>query len=237
MIAKRLCVCVALLLAMGFVGQAAQAKDREKKQRPEKVKSVLRGEHAEMVKELQLSAEQQTQLEQAVTANQAAMKAWYEGENGQKLRELGAQMKQAKGDKEKQAALRKEIQPLNASRAELSKQAHDRVMAVLTPEQQQRWAGCQLYRGLARRYKKYDLTDQQASAIRTACDAAAPQIGQLKEGDRKAKGEILKQLQQNVNEQIITDEQRQKMAADAEKAKQRRHKPGKDKPEQDNQDG
>ena len=91
----------------------------------------------------------------------------------------------------------------------LQTQRSEQIVAILTPEQKAKWAGFTLYRSVMRRYKRCKLVADQDKQIRDACAAAAKTMPATT--DRKGRGAAMKKLYKDIEEKILTDDQREEL--------------------------
>ena len=96
---------------------------------------------AAMEKVLDLTDEQKTALEEKIAEGKKAMGTWMKGEEGQKLKELMTQLKEAKTAKnaEDVKRLMGEMKELMKARKQVMDEANAAVLEVLTEEQQVKW--------------------------------------------------------------------------------------------------
>ncbi len=139
------------VLMLVVVAPAAKKDKGAEKGKPDKVakgekpdkpkKGGSSASFGAMAKILELTEDQQAAMKKAFAESKKAMAAWMKGEEGQKLKELMTQLKEAK-----KANQTEDIKPLMAQIKELSK-ARQEIMAgaktaaldILTPEQKAKW--------------------------------------------------------------------------------------------------
>ena len=192
---------------------------REKKVRPGKDKSALRGEYAIMVSELKLTDDQKAKLVEIVKAQGEAKKA--AAEKSAPLKKEMAEAKKA-GDKDKLKELGAKLKELRGD----PKADQAAIQAILTDEQKAAWAGFNVFRNACRKFGKAKLTDDQKKAIRDLCAKGDVKLT----GDKKADNAAIKALTEKISADILTDEQRKAMAP---KPKVKRDKPAGDKKPRD----
>jgi len=185
-------------------------------QRNAKPKSALKGEFAAMVKECNLTADQQAQLEVKVKAMNAALADWdaQHKEQVDKLKTDLAAAKEAK-DKAKSKELGAQKKALDTERAGLMKQHRQGIKDLLTPEQQQAWAVYQLQQEVIKHFAKAALTDDQKAKIKPLCVDAQKELAKLGADDAKGEKALKTKLFSDVEQQILTADQRALMAAPA----------------------
>ncbi len=214
---KRALWTVAALAAIALLAGAATAGDenapaggKKNRAKPDKKETVLRGRYAQLVKELDMTDDQQAKLTELVKQHNEAMKAWT-GRHGERMKELQAQFKQAKtdGDKEQAKQLREQMKALSAERAKIESEHWKQVMGILTPEQVQAWHAHQFEAMAMRLDKKVDLTEDQKARISELAKAAAAQTAGA--ADAKARTQARRDFHQAVMNAVLTDEQKAKL--------------------------
>jgi len=221
----------------GKEGKKRDAKAAQKKDGGDKgEKKGLRGQYAQMVRELGLDEAQQAKLAEFAKAKEQAMNA-FQQENGEKMKELREVMKGE--DKAKAEQAEKDLKALMAKRGEIEKKHQDAILGILTPEQAKKWQGFQLFQLVMRRYKRLDLSEEQNAKVRELCGAVGADFAA--QADKKAKGEMLGKLNKDIAEKVLNDEQRAKMTAHDEKGRDGGKKPEgerkkKDKPAEEKAD-
>jgi len=210
-----------LVLVAGPVALAEEAKEKapakEKAAAKEKpAKDALRGEYAIMVSECKLTDQQQADLKAKIKARDTALEEWTKA-NGDKLKAADEAAKKAREAKDKDAIKKTgdELKTLQTERTKITDQFETDVQAILTAEQKAAWAGFRVYRAAMMRYKKVNPSEEQTAKIKAACDQAAKEIGEVKADEKaaaKAKNEIQAKLQKNIEETILTAEQREALA-------------------------
>lgn len=216
---------MALLLAClpAVVAQSADVaggkpkRARKKRERPQRKPKGPQGEYAIMAKVLNMDTDQQAKLMEIVEANGKAMKEWATGPSGQKLKELSEASREARKakDREKMKQISQEMKPLAAERNKLQADRKASIMAILTDEQKAAWAGFVVYRNTMRRFKRCKLTEDQDKQVRDLCSAAAKTMPDS--SDRKAYREAVNKLNGEVEEKVLTPEQREELKKRPEK--------------------
>jgi Spy/CpxP family protein refolding chaperone len=170
-----------------------------------------KGEYAIMAKVLEMDSTQTAKLTEAVEASQKALKAWDDSDSGKKYKEFEDALKKAKADKdkEKSKSLGDQMKPLAKERSDLQEAQKANIMALLSPEQKAKWAGFVVYRTVIGKYKRVDPTDDQDKQIRQLCEAAAK--GMPDASDKKAHGEAIKKLTDEIEQKVLTDAQREEL--------------------------
>lgn len=204
--ARVVSVLIACVLTAG-IAQGQQEQDnagrRGKRKAAGKPKTQLRGDYAQMSKELGLDEGQQARLTAIAQQEQAAVKAWQEA-NKQKLEALDAEFKQAREDKD-----REKLRSVAGQRTEMKTQMEKvtqpfqaQAQALLTAQQKQKWQGYLVYRNVTGKLRRCKLTEQQQEQIREMAGKVS--------AETKDPAEAEKQLMAKATE-ILTEEQRQKM--------------------------
>jgi hypothetical protein len=242
----------ALLLAIPALADEDDPGDEEKPKKvkrekkpkaPKEEKSRLRGEYAMMVSVLKLDEAAQAKIEEQVAANQAALKAWDE-QHGQAYKDKRKAAKEAQ-DKEEKKRLMEEADQLRAERNALAEAGREKVMDLLTEEQKKTWEGFVLWRGMARRYRKADLTDEQKDAAVALCVEAAPTLPSADDAEKRTeRKEALDKLGEKING-LLTPEQVEAMSkpkadkgegGEEKPRKERKHKDKDEKHEEEDAD-
>lgn len=216
-LAVLLLVAAPALAAKKEAGAAGEAA-KEKPAKPEKVakakpeKSVITGENKEMCDWCSLTAEQQTQLEAAIKARNEKVKAWEET-NAQALKDIQAKIAEAKtaNNKDAMKAAQDQMKPLSEARKKVEDEGEAAILAVLTADQKDQWAGYPLYKSTTGRLKKANLTEDQTKRIRDMAIASGKQIAAA--ADNKAKGQVQKKFTEDVEQTVLTAEQREALKA------------------------
>ena len=209
-----LCGLAVLTLACPTMAAKDDKKAADKAGKKGEGKGALRGYYAIMSSVLELSDEQKAQLTGKIEARNAALKAWDEGEKGQKFAELIKKSKDA--DKDAAKEIRKEAAALRKERVEAEASHKSKIMAVLTDEQKTTWEGHLLYTQMMRQFKKLAPTEAQEGKIRALCAAKAAEA-QAAADDPKALRTLRTDLAAAITKDILTDEQRAKLTEKKEK--------------------
>jgi Spy/CpxP family protein refolding chaperone len=201
--------------------EAGGKKARKKGARDRKARQPRKkgpgGYYGIMMKVLEMDEDQKAKLMQAVQDSQKALKDWEAGPSGTKYKELTEARKQAAKDKDKEKAksISQQLKSLQKERAELQAAQKALVMDVLTPQQKAAWAGHELYTSVMRRYNRANLTDDQKLKLKEHCVAKSATMPDA--SDRRARGQALKKLYEEIDEKILTDEQREALKRKPEK--------------------
>jgi len=211
-------ISLALICPGAFPKDAVGADEKPKKARQKRDKKPRqpkkggpRGEYAIMVKLLEMDTDQQAKLMAAIEKQNQAMKDWEASQNGQKYKELMAEAKKARADKdkEKMKSIYEQLKAIRKEREELSAAQKAMVMGILTDEQKAKWAGFSLYRTMMGRFKRCNLTEEQQASLRELCQVAAKDMPDR--SDRKAYGQAMRKAYESVEEKILTDAQREEL--------------------------
>lgn len=196
---------------------AAKEKAATGKPAAEKQSSAgaLKGEYAMMVRELKLTEAEQAKLKEKVDAKDAALATWDKA-NADKVKAAQDAAKKAKESTDKEA-MKKTSEELKAITAERTKIQSDGMAAIygaMTAEQRQTWEGFTLFRSMSARFRKADLTTEQDAKIRPLCDQAAKEILAVKGDEKtaqKTKSEIQAKLRKQIEDTILTADQKAAM--------------------------
>jgi Spy/CpxP family protein refolding chaperone len=168
----------------------------------------------EMVQTLALTEEQQTQVKEKLLALGKADAAW-QAENGEKLKELRAAVTQAQKGGDNKEAMKKALgdrKALEAGRTAVVAPLKKAVLAVLTPEQLAKWNAMQLATMVTRRWRKVELTEKQSADILALCEKALKANPELNLSERKTVYPVVKAIADKAYTDILTEEQRAKVA-------------------------
>jgi ribulokinase len=152
-----------------------------------------------------------TEKAQALTAT---LKDW-DTKNKEKIDKLVADQKAARQAKDK-AALKQISADLATARSErvaLEKAGRKEIMDLLTPEQQQAWTLYQLQNSVLKQFARAKLTDEQVAKIKDLCVAAQQEMAAVPADDAKGHAKVKAKLIKSVQEQVLTDAQREAMKA------------------------
>ncbi len=180
---QRLLGSVCVLLAV-FAASSVSAAQRPQKS----VEETLKEELDLMVKECKLNDDQQKTLKEKFKARQDALEAW-DKTNAEKMKTAqdaaAAARKGTDADAKKKAA--GDLKALQTEREAAAAEADKAILAALTDEQKNTWAGAQLSAVTLAKYKKATLTDDQTAKIKAACLVAAKELNAITGDDRKDK--------------------------------------------------
>jgi Spy/CpxP family protein refolding chaperone len=204
--------------AVAFAEDAAKPADKPAAKAKADRAPALKGLYAQMPGELSLSEEQKAKILTISTERDAAIKAWNQT-NEAKLKELRAKAESAMGGGDKAGAkdARDEAARLKAEQTAIGDKYDDQIEAVLTPDQQARWAGYKLYVGNAGMFKKLNLTEEQKNQLKERYIQAGAQIKAA--GTPKEKSAIGAKIREQAEADILTAEQRAALTAEREAAK------------------
>jgi hypothetical protein len=233
-LAVLLLVAAPALAARKEAGAAGEAKAKpakaEKAPKAKPEKSVITGQYKEMCDWCSLTAGQQAQLEAAIKARNEKAKAWEEA-NAQALKDIQAKMAEAKtaNNKDAMKAAQDQMKPLSEARKKVQDEGEAAILAVLTADQKDQWAGHGLYQGAVSRMKKANLTEEQTKRIREMAMASGKQIAAAQ--DTKAKGAAQRKFMEDIEQTVLTAEQREALKAPPKEKPEKPAKEPKAKPE------
>ena len=170
-----------------------------------------------LVRECKLPAQQQEAVKAKIKARDEALAKW-DAANGEKVAAAEAAAKEARsgGDADKKKQTSAALRELRTAREQSAAEASAAVLATLTDDQKAAWGAYELYKSLAGRYRRVELSEEQIAKVKLACRFAAKDIAGIDPDDSKAKrvkGEVNKKLQWAINALVLNDEQRTMMAA------------------------
>ncbi len=203
-------VLAAFALSAVVFASAASAQEDAKPKKDPKPRSAIRGEYAQLALAAELTEEQKAKLETLAADYQQAQKAWMEA-NSEKIEQLNTEMKQARDAKDKDAVQRVagQMKSLREEQMKMKAEHWEKVNALLTPEQQQKWQAFQMKRQMLATFAKADLTDEQKSRIEfLAADAAKAAAAAEDDQARKA---VVDDLKATIQQDVLTAEQREKL--------------------------
>ena len=201
-------LAAALALAAPVLAQEEGGEGAAKETKP-----VLRGEYAMMAGECKMDDAQKAALAAAVAAKDEAMKP--DRERSGALKKDLAAAKEA-GDKEAVKRIGEEMKTLQEQQGAIETEHQAKILAVLTSEQRETWEGFCLWRDLMQRYRRAELADEQKAQVRTLANQAASEALAVRgdeEEARKAREAIQKNLRAHIEAEILTAEQKEKLAA------------------------
>jgi len=171
-----------------------------------------------ILKELNLSEDQQKQVQQIMSTQRQAQKNW-RNENQAALKDLQKQLQDAKdsGDKDKIKAANQGIEKIEQSRKALHENVIKQLKDVLTPDQLEkarkfmqegREQDGEVHPGMRvlDRLKGLDLTEDQKTQARAIFDAARKKADALT--DPTEKQLIMKVAREKIETDVLTDAQR-----------------------------
>jgi len=196
-----------------LAGAAVEARERGRRRTREPEESL----YDQLVRECKLTAEQQAKAKAKIKAHDDALAAWDKA-NAEKMTAAEAAGKEARSGQDADAKKKAttELRTLRKAREEAGAEAAAAVLTVLTPEQKTAWGAYQLYRSIAGRYRRAELTEEQLAKVKAACAFAAKDLAEIDDSDSKAKkarGAVSQKLQWAINALVLTPEQRKTLAA------------------------
>ncbi|MFP4052659.1 MAG: hypothetical protein ACLFV7_02220 [Phycisphaerae bacterium] len=187
-------------------------REKAKKNKGEKASKPRQGEWEKVwmvvVKEVELTEDQQATLKQKVEAKQQAINEWKQA-NAAKLAELKKSYNEAKNaDKAKAKGIRIEMGKLSAEQKKLEAEKQAECMAVLAADQKAKWEGVQMFNKVIRRYRKVNLDDGQKTRMKEICIAGVKDIEAAEGKNKKA---AVKKVEQGCAA-VLTAEQREQVS-------------------------
>lgn len=178
-----------------------------------KPKALLAGMHAEMARVVGLDEAKQKQIAQLNEQRAAALQE-YDKANAEKLKAAQADLAKAREAKDKDAIKKAQeaVSAIQQPRAEIAAKSWKEMLAVLTPDQRDKWHQHLVMRTVKERYAKAQLTDEQLNA---ASAALAKLAAGLDLSDNKLRSDVTKKLSEQVQSTILTEPQKQAMKAAA----------------------
>ncbi len=212
-----LAVMVGVVL-LGSVALAEEGAPGDRKQRRMRVREEARkGRLERMVKDLDLTAEQQKQVKQILDTHQQAIENWMK-ENGEDLKALREQMRKARKDKDHEAlkGLRKKMADGTKGRRELHAALRKQIDAVLTDKQKaqakkmryQRYRAVIGARMVHRALGQVNLSNEQKEKVKKI--VADTKTAADKAKTPKEKGELWQKAVKTIKSDVLTKEQAKK---------------------------
>ena len=163
-----------------------------------------------MVQVLALGPESAGTLQRAFADRDEAVEGWIQGERGQRLIELEAQMVAAANARDLAGVKRTtgEAKPLRNELRQLIADHEEAILGTLTSEQQVQWKGYEVSRKMLDLMKPLNLAFDQAQAIESA---GAPAVFEaIQRGEPTPKAAAFLDLEQWVEGQVLDEAQRAK---------------------------
>ena len=155
-----------------------------------------------MLKAINPTPEQETQLKDKAKAMGAALAKW-DYDNGANVRTLEKQVMDA------QAAL----QPLRDQRDKLTADQRTALLTILTPDQKVALTAARLQEQVTGGRERSQLTDEQVAKVKAICEQAVKDAGPTIETDRNAAEALRSKVAQAIRDQVLTDAQRAQLDA------------------------
>lgn len=208
---KRIVMVMVVAALAGGAIAAREGRRRGRGRQPEE--NLLEA----LTRECKLTDKQEAGIKAKIKARDDALAAWDKA-NGDKVEAASAAAKEARsgGDADKRKQTSAAVRALKTAREESAAEATAAVLTVLTDEQKLAWSGYQIYKSLAGRYRRAELTEQQQAKVKIACAFAARDIAAIDPNESKAKRmktEVTKKLQWAINVLVLTAEQRKTLAS------------------------
>ncbi|MDY7009805.1 MAG: hypothetical protein SVV80_03540 [Planctomycetota bacterium] len=197
--------------AMAAEGAGSEQRRRNRQHRMERRKDLFE----RLVKELDLSADQQAQVKQIIETHNQAVENWRK-EKSEDLETLREQMEKARKAEDAEAlkTLREKVTGIFKGRRELQEAMHKQIKEVLTKEQNAK-AEKMFQRGLRavmgagmihRALGQLDLSDEQKEKIRKIHENYRDKMKNAKPEERR---ELMEKMREEMNS-VLTDEQKAK---------------------------
>ena len=201
---------LALLAVVAVLaGLATAAREGGRRRGREPAESLL----DELVRECKLTDKQQADVKAKIKARRDALAAWDKA-NAAKVEaaEAAAKDARAKDDADARKKTGGELRALRTAREESAAEATAAVLTVLTDEQKAAWAGYQLYKSTAGRYRRAELTEDQQAKIKAACAFAAKELAEAGDDNKKVARAVTAKLRWAIDVFVLTPEQRETLA-------------------------
>jgi len=199
---------LAFVMVTVLAGETLTAQERGRRRGREPEESLF----DQLARECKLTAKQQADAKEKLKAHEAALAAWDKA-NAQKVEAAEAAAKDARAGSDADAKKKTsaELRALRTAREESAAQATAAVLTVLTPEQKAAWDGYQLYRSIAARYRRAELTEEQLAKVKAGCAVAAKQLAEIGDDPKAKRAEraITSKLRWAIDVFVLTPEQRE----------------------------
>ncbi len=225
-------VLIAMVGVMLFGASAMaqeNATDKPTTQRREVRREFLNNLYERLVKELNLTADQQAQVKQIIETHKQAVENWQK-ENGAELKSLHEQMAKAReaNDAEAVKALREKLDKIFKGRQELQESLNKQIKAVLTDEQKEKFENLsRLFRRAVEGVQQIhaalrglDLNDEQKEKIKKIIAETEEAAGKVE--TPKEKGELWQQALNTIKSDVLTEEQAKKFEQTLQQMRERR---------------
>ncbi len=210
-------VLVTMVGVMLFGASALVAEDavgEQKRPRIQDRREFRDNLHERILKELDLTADQQAQVKQILETHKQAVENWQK-ENAEELKALREQMEKARAEKDTEAvkSLREKSAKIFKGRQELQESLNKQIKAVLTDEQKEKFEnlsrlvrsaviGAQQIRTALR---GLDLNDEQKEKIKKIIAETGEAAGKVE--TPKGKLELWQKAVQTIKSDVLTEEQ------------------------------
>jgi hypothetical protein len=220
-----LSIIVVAAAAMAFSSAWGQAADlptkpahRDLASKEPTTRKAIAGYWAIIASKVELTDDQKAKLTKLLEDNKTAMvdvRAKLDANSEQQSKAAQS------GTAEEKAALTAERKTLLAELRKTGQALHDDFQAMLTPAQQEKFAGYMAYSRSVGQYKPADLSDDQKAKIEALFDQNAKAYLAAKDDDA-ARKELDKKIDEQVRKDILTKDQVEKLDKYIEDIKKRR---------------
>jgi Spy/CpxP family protein refolding chaperone len=171
-------------------------------------RALIRGDYAMMVQQLQPDPNQVERMIEILKARKSALAAWVQV-HGKRLDELERLVKLEPAGSAAAKQARAERKELQADRKKLLTEYRGQILTILTDEQLLKWESFDRYRKVARKFAWTGFDRKAQDKMRALCEAAAKKLHGLT--DRDARDQILDQLGRDMENQVLSDDQRREL--------------------------
>lgn len=201
-------------------GRARAENASRRARKAKKERSPIRGRYKAMVKHLEMSEAQVSQLKALLVSHQQADKQWKQ-QNRPRLKELKASRNAAAqaGDKARAKQIGKELKQLHQARKAMDDQLTRQIQGLLTEAQRDAWRDNRLASRITGRYRKAQLSDEQKTRIGELVRASS---AELTAGDRKVRKQAFREVHSAIESNILSAEQRSRLQARSPKRSAKR---------------
>lgn len=203
---------LAVVMVAVLAGDALAGRERGRGRGKEPEEALF----DQLVRECKLTADQQADAKEKVKALDAALAAWDKA-NADKVQAAESAAKEARGgaDADAKKKTSAELRALRTAREESAAKATEAVLAVLTAEQKTAWGAYGLYKSIAARYRKAELTEEQLAKVKAGCAVAVKELAEV--GDdpkaKKAERDITNKLRWAIDVFVLTPHQREALGS------------------------
>lgn len=174
---------------------------------------MLPDEFAPMVKVCALTADQVAKILEKIQARKVALDTW-DKTHSKKQADLREELTEAKvkGDADAARSAETALKELQADREKTACEGEKPVLEILNLDQRIKWESYLLIQSLAAEFRALALTQAQWAKVKPMCDEAASGVPGAGDDLRAARNSVKTALIKQVEEDILSQQQREKRA-------------------------